>query len=342
MSTLYPDFGALVISLDFELHWGVRDLEGTSGPYAANLLGEWEVVPRMLDTFREFEVAATWATVGLLFAGSRDEQEWHSPQLRPDYLDPALDAYEEGPGLSETDDPFHYAPSLIERIRHCPGQEIATHTFSHYYCLEPGQNRETFRADLSSAVAIAADKRFTLDSIVFPRNQCNPDYEDILSENGIRCYRGNQRAWMYESASKTANTRPEKRLARLADTYLNLAGHHTTRWEEVEQSNGLCNVPASFYVRPYSPRFKALENLRLRRIERGMRYAAENGRILHLWWHPHDFGVNIDENIEFLRRILRRYRGLHDSHGMRSLSMSEAACQARQTSRQRAGSLESS
>lgn len=325
MSARHPDFGALVISLDFELHWGVRDLEGTSGPYAANLLGEWEVIPLMLDAFQEFEAAATWATVGMLFAESRAEQERYSPRLRPEYLDPALDAYEERPGLSEDDDPFHYAPSLIEQIRRAPGQEIATHTFSHYYCLEPGQNADAFRADLASAVSIAADKGFALDSIVFPRNQCNPAYEDILRESGIRCYRGNQRAWMYESASKAANTNPARRLGRLADTYLNLAGHHTTRWDEVRQGNGLCNVPAGFYVRPYSQRLRGLEDLRLRRIERGLRRAAERGEILHLWWHPHDFGVDITENIEFLRRILRRYHQLHDSHGMRSLTMSEAA-----------------
>ncbi|MDN5697604.1 MAG: hypothetical protein L0G70_06455 [Rubrobacter sp.] len=321
----YPDFGALVISLDFELHWGVRDLEGTDGPYAANLRGEWEAIPRILEAFREFEVSATWATVGFLFAGSRDEIERYSPQVRPEYLDASLDAYRQRIGRSESDDPLHYAPSLIEQIRRCPGQEMATHTFSHYYCLEPGQDRDSFRADIESACALAADKGFALESIVFPRNQCNPDYEDILRESGIRCYRGNQSAWMYGSASRSGNTNPARRICRLADTYLNIAGHHTTGWGEIEQDNELCNVPASFYVRPYSPRMKSLEDIRLGRIERALGYAAESGELLHLWWHPHDFGVNIDENIAFLKRILRRYRSLHDSHGMKSLSMSEAA-----------------
>ena len=32
--------GALVVSLDFELHWGVRDHVSPSDPYVANLLGE--------------------------------------------------------------------------------------------------------------------------------------------------------------------------------------------------------------------------------------------------------------------------------------------------------------
>ena len=62
-----PPFGALVISLDFELHWGVRDKRPVDGPYRENLLGAREAIPQMLDLFEEFGVAATWATVGFLF-----------------------------------------------------------------------------------------------------------------------------------------------------------------------------------------------------------------------------------------------------------------------------------
>ena len=41
-----------------------------------------------------------------------------------------------------------FAPDLIRRIKETPGQEIGTHTYSHYYCLEPGQGIESFNADL--------------------------------------------------------------------------------------------------------------------------------------------------------------------------------------------------
>src|SRR5262245_13071649 len=61
-----PAFGALVISLDFELHWGVRDKRPVDGSYRENLLGAREAIPRMLDLFEEFGIAATWATVGFL------------------------------------------------------------------------------------------------------------------------------------------------------------------------------------------------------------------------------------------------------------------------------------
>jgi len=325
-STHYPNFGALVISLDFELHWGVRDKLPVNGSYEANLRGVWKAVPKILHTFREFEVAATWATVGFLFADSREHLENHSPTLRPDYQDKKLYPYEEAVGLSEDDDPFHYAPSLIEIIRRCPRQEIGSHTFSHYYCGEPGQDGASFCQDLQSAVSIAREKGIELKSLVFPRNQYNEHYAEILYHNGITCYRGNQRAWMYNAGSSVDSNKPFKRVSRLADTYFNFAGHHTTKWSEVVRgSNLICNIPASFYVRPFSPRFEKFDGLRLRRIEQSMRYAATRKQILHLWWHPEDFGIHIDENIAFLRRILASYQELQHAHHMESLSMIEVA-----------------
>lgn len=323
---VYPDFGALVISLDFELHWGVRDTKRVDGSYKANLEGEWEAVPRILETFREFEVAATWATVGFLFADSRVQMEKYKPSLKPNYRDKRLNPYEEDVGLSEIDDPFHFAPSLIERIKQSPRQEIGTHTFSHYYCCEPGQNSASFHQDLQSAISFARDKDIELKSIVFPRNQHNKRYEKILHHEGIICYRGNQHSWMYDAGSSVHTNRVLRRLARFADHYLSLAGYHTTKWNEIVQGSSLlCNIPASFFVRPFSPRLKKFDGLRLRRIEQSMRYAATKKEVVHIWWHPHDFGIHIDENIAFLRKVLASYQELHQTHGMRSLSMMDVA-----------------
>ena len=79
--------GAFVLSLDFELHWGVRDHQAAEGPYRAALLGAREAVERTLDLFAAYDVAATWATVGFLFARSRGELEAASPAERPTYVD---------------------------------------------------------------------------------------------------------------------------------------------------------------------------------------------------------------------------------------------------------------
>src|SRR3546814_14736515 len=56
-----------------------------------------------------------------------------------------------------------------------------------------------------------------------------------------------------------------------------------------------------------------------------MRQAAISGSVFHLWWHPHNFGADIAENMAFLRRILESYRQLADEYGMTSATIAETA-----------------
>jgi hypothetical protein len=65
--------------------------------------------------------------------------------------------------------------------------------------------------------------------------------------------------------------------------------------------------------------------LRLHQIKRDLTEAARKGLFYHLWWHPHNFGVNTEANLAFLRKILEHYRSLKDLYGMESLNMSEMA-----------------
>ena len=320
-----PDFGAFVISLDLELHWGWRDEKAWDGDYSANFLGVWEAVPRLLACFGEMEIAATWAVVGFLFAESRVELERESPQNKPTYHRSGLNPYFEDIGEDEKEDPFHFCPSLLRLIKASFGQEIGSHTFSHYYCLEEGHDALTFRADLESALRIARARGIQLRSIVFPRNQHNPDYLGILVEMGIWCYRHNTKGWMYRASDIKYNT-PTKRLFRFVDAHFKLSGQHTSRWPRKSQlRSGICPVPTSFFLRPISGCRTVLDSLRLRRIKKSMLHAARENEIFHLWWHPHNFGVNLEQNISYLREILEYYRELKNKYGMQSLNMSELA-----------------
>ena len=320
--------GALVISLDFELQWGVRE-RMVDGHYRANLEGAREAVPRILELFVQFEVAATWATVGFLFARSRAELARFSPTVRPRYVDPTLSPYDDPLGAGEADDPLHFASSLVDAILGTPRQELATHTFSHFYCQEPGQDAESFRADLTAASAIAAERGVRLASIVFPRNQHVPAYDPILREHGIVAYRGNPRSWMWRFEGARESASLGRRLARVADSYFGLAGHDTVPWGEILQPGGLCDVRASRFLAPPRRVLGALEPLRLRRICRGIRVAAARRELFHLWWHPHNFGAHIEESLAFLRRILEEFDRCRSLGKMRSLTMAEVAEMAR-------------
>ncbi len=310
--------GALVISLDFELYWGVRDSRLLE-EYGENILGARRAIPALLALFRRYRIHATWATVGFLFCRTQEELLAVSPPQRPRYRDARLCPYEAtgALGADESADPYHYALSLIEKIREFRSQEIASHTFSHYYCLEPGQDSTSFEADLTAAVEIASRIGIDVRSLVFPRNQVNAAYLETCARYGFTAYRGVTPGWMYSPGGSIV-----KRLLRLADTYLRLSGDNTVL---PEMSHSLVNVPASRFLRPYSGSLAPFDGLRLRRICAGLTAAAKRGRIYHLLWHPHNFGVNLDRNLSFLEAIFRHFDSLRERTGAESLTMAECA-----------------
>jgi peptidoglycan/xylan/chitin deacetylase (PgdA/CDA1 family) len=316
--------GALVISLDFELHWGVRDHITRDDALYARLPDARRAVADMLEVFVARHIRATWATVGFLFASTRDEVDAHVPHERPTYPRAELDPYVEVIGIDEEHDPEHLAGSLVELIGASAGQEVGSHTFSHYYCLEPGQSETTFRADLAAAQAIALRRGLELTSLVLPRNQWNASYAAAVLDLGFRCIRGSQRSWGHRSRKQTDQS-VLHRGARLADTYIGLSPPPTTEWQSVLLPSGLCDVPASAFLRPFDPARKQLEPLRLARLRSGLRDAARHGRIFHLWWHPHNFSQHQSENFAVLEQVLDEFDRLAASDGMLSLTMADVS-----------------
>jgi hypothetical protein len=68
-----------------------------------------------------------------------------------------------------------------------------------------------------------------------------------------------------------------------------------------------------------------LEGLRRARLTADLRAAAERGAVFHLWWHPHNFGTNLAENMATLEHVVDEVVRLRRSHGFESMTMSEAA-----------------
>jgi peptidoglycan/xylan/chitin deacetylase (PgdA/CDA1 family) len=319
--------GQFVISLDFELFWGVRD-KRTINDYGPALAKVHEIIPETLKLFREHGVKATFATVGLLFAKDKKEMEAYSPTLKPSYKNNNLSPFSDGFSLvkeNATDDLYHYALSIIEMIaRDYPEHEIGTHTFSHYYCLEPGQSVKEFEADLIAAIAIAKARGIEVLSLVFPRNQFNPDYLEVCKELGILTYRGNGKSWfrISESDEKTSLM---KKVFRTLDCYINISGHHCYKLIDLISERPI-NIPSSRFLRPYKEKGgKVLEYLKLRRTKNSMTYAAKNKLMFHLWWHPHNFGTNTDINMTTLNSILKHYKKLNIRYGFESATMLECA-----------------
>jgi len=287
------------------------------------LLGVRAAVPALLDLFAADGIHVTWAVVGLLLAETKRELLARLPPAVP-YARPALSPYAAliDVGDSERDDPFHFAGSLVRRIAATPEQEIGTHTFSHYYCLEPGQTPTHFGSDVAAALAITREKVGLVPrSIVFPRNQVSAPHVAVCGELGFRAYRGNPDAWAYRPRPDDAERVP-RRAVRLLDAYLPLVSAPPAPTAAAAPP---VNVAATRYLRPYVPALRAGEPLRERRLARELTRAADDQRIFHLWWHPDDFGLHLGENLAVLRRFLDRFRTLREQAGMETLTMGEAA-----------------
>ena len=314
--------GALVISLDFELHWGVSDRMSVSD-YKENLDNTRQAIQQMLILFDQDKIHVTWATVGFLFCKSKEEILLRTKNIeKPTYAESKFSNYNliSQIGNNYADDPYHYGNDMIALVKEYPNQEIATHTFSHYYCLEDGASLTSFADDLDAAIAVAADEGIKITSVVFPRNQYSDQHLNVCRQKGITAYRGNRYHWLYKPTS-IKDQHLVRRFGRLIDSYANLSGMNSHQLNIIE--SGLINVPASRFLRPYHPRLQSFESYRLNRITAEMNYAAQNAQLYHLWWHPHNFARYLEKNLEFLKNILDHYQFLKEKYFFASLNMFE-------------------
>jgi len=308
-----------VISLDFELLWGVRD-HADRASYGKKVLAARDAVPKMLQLFAKNEISATWATVGFLFCETKAELLASLPIELPTYSNPRLSnfSYLDEVGNDGRSDPYYFAPSLISAIHQTLGQEIGTHTLSHFYCMEDGQTLSAFEADIVAAKKLADACGIVLRSIVFPRNQFAAEHLAVCAKHDITHYRGNPSPWAYRAAKGTEQT-SMRRALRLLDAYSGALGS-----QAFETATGQpTDVPASRFLRPCAGRLAAFHPLHIATIKRGMTAAARDGKGYHLWWHPHNFGQNFEASLDGLCQIIAHFATLRDRFDMKSMAMGE-------------------
>ena len=315
--------GYFCVSLDMELYWGVHDTG--SFEYFENIkCAREKAIPGMLELFNKYGVHTTWAIVGAAFARKLNELDKYIPSkdLLPTYENEIRSPYhlfEENVIDEDGERPSAFlAGNELEKIMSVPHQEIGTHTFSHYYCNEPGQSVEQFKADLKAAIAIAKDNQIGLKSIVYPKNEIDVSYLEASSELGIDAYRGIESNWIYNSRLPLII----KKILRFADAYFPISGANC---HEPVINGGLINVCASRILKPYNQKLSFLESFKLKRIKGQMKYAAKHNKVFHIWWHPHNFGAFTEQNLKTLEEILKYFEKLQEDYGMQSANIGELA-----------------
>lgn len=315
------DTGIFVISLDFELHWGLFDVVPLEEKkqYFQNTLRS---IPEVLSTFESYGVSATWATVGLLFNKDTEELKQSLPQHLPTYENEKLSAYffiEND--LKQNQSEYYFAPALIRQIIATPGQELGTHTYSHYYTLAKGQTKDAFAADLDACVEKARDFGVSLKSIVYPRNQLNASYNKIAASKGICALRTNPDVWFWNAKSTNDNSFWH-RVFRTIDMFFPLRSSLLKKSDLQLTDHKVLELPFSRFYKPRS-KYGFLNTLRQRTIKREMTKAAKHAKYYHVWWHPHNFGTNPLQSQEELNELMNHYRKLHLKYGFQSMSMGD-------------------
>jgi hypothetical protein len=317
--------GVFVVSLDFELYWGLRN-ERSLKEYKKNILGVRAILPRLLDYLVAHEIHVTWATVGFLFFDSKKELAKNIPLKTPACKDPNENPYEylKNIGEDELEDPYHFGLSLIKKIIEAPFQEIGTHTFAHFTRWGHEQYDEFLFDDLIAAKQVAENLGIKLKSLVFPQNRYNEACLNACEEAGINSYRGNLDDLEWGPLRNLDIDHILVRGKRFLDSLSSFFPHRVFDLEYVSRSYPF-NIPSSRFFQPYHHSLRFLEPFKLRRMMSEMTHAAEKGLIYHIWFHPHNFGINQEKNMDKFKIIVEHFLNLNQKYGMKSLSMTGVA-----------------
>jgi len=280
----------VVISLDFELRWGMQArLRFDPNAYRENLENEIPVVQQLLKLFLERRIHATWAVVGAIACHGWDEYFLRAPRP-PRYHDPNLAI---SPRYAELDPDgrLHFGAGAVHAIHDTPGQELGTHTFSHILMREPGISADDVRLDLQAAASLWRERFGAAPvSLVFPKNQIA--FDSVVRDCGIRIWRGTEGPWYFDR-NDARRISPLSRGLRLIDAVNPFVCRASPVQGNVTRS--------SLFLRTNLPRPAwALHVARIRRELAALRAP----QVFHLWWHPHNLGVQTRTRIGRVEQIL--------------------------------------
>ena len=116
----------LVISPYSKLFWGVSD-SSKIFYYRQNIEGVLVAISKMLALFRQCDVRATWATVGMVMCCNYKQWREIRSTLMPDCFRQGCSNYSFYT-VSRENPSLFFARPLVKQILKTPGQELVTHT----------------------------------------------------------------------------------------------------------------------------------------------------------------------------------------------------------------------
>jgi peptidoglycan/xylan/chitin deacetylase (PgdA/CDA1 family) len=320
--------GALCLSIDVELAWGIWD-KPQAAYHDRCARHETAIVRGLVELFETYQVSATWAIVGRLL--ERDDR---------------------AAGSTAHGDRIWYAPDVIEAIRRARvPQDIGSHSYGHVYFGETP--RDALRRDLAAARRVHDAHGLPFTSFVFPRNQVA--HLDLLREAGVGVFRSTDRGW--HMAVRDRLGAGAGRVANLVDKLLPIppsavhpvdhpavrpvdhpAGHpldhrHADPIERAGDGRAAGNqrVASSVLVElPSSMLLMARNGLRraihpaaiIGKARLGLAAARRTGGIFHLWFHPSNFYYAPERQLATLASIVAAAAAMRDRGALEIRTMS--------------------
>jgi peptidoglycan/xylan/chitin deacetylase (PgdA/CDA1 family) len=313
--------GYFTVSFDFELIWGTIDLAGLEGFRRSCEREREHVVERVVALLAQYEIPATWYTVGhlMLECCAPKDGVKHPEIVRPSHKWSRGDWFSEDPGGDEIAAPLFFARSLLRKVRSChTRQEIGCHSFSHVVFGDPGCSPECAESEVLASLRAAEKLGLRPCSFGFPRNRVG--HLDVLARYGFESFRGPEPHWYGQGEWPLWWG---GRLMALVEA--TLAVTPPVVWPR-RTSEGIVDVPGSMvYLPRHGIRRLIPVSQRVRRGLRGLRRAARTGRVFHLWMHPTNLAYDTEAMLAGLERIFEYAAELRDLGRIRCLTVSEMA-----------------
>lgn len=309
------DSGYFLFSLDTELAWGHYDYDDLRiRLFSPDGSRERVKIVRILDILNEFNITGTWAIVGHL---------WYERCVECAVC-PVLEwkgRYASADQIIGTAHPLWYGPDIVDRIASSPTpQEIAFHGYTHTPFGEMTMSAAQAQIEISEGVRLAEARGHHLRAMIFPRNRIG--HLDLFKAAGFTSFRG-------------AEVWPATYRAPVLGKFLRRFNHYVSIlttpqvFEPAMDASGLVDLPASRWLFGLDARRDAAldsrgwGHIRTNSMIRGIRRAAEQKKVIHLWAHPYEFAT--EHAFDKLRRLAEAVAEERAAGRMRSVGMTELA-----------------
>ncbi len=308
--------GYFVFSLDTELATGLFDMDQRRArTFSPDGSRERWAIRSLLDLMDEFDIHTTWAIVGHLFYAKCEHceicpvMEWKGK----------YSSYDEAYGTSN---PLWYGEDVVDEIMRRGRHEIGYHGYTHRIFNEKTLPIEEAKIEIQEWLRVAKRKGIVPKSIVFPRDLAG--YLPLFAENGFSSYR------IEEPMSIWIRNKYFGRYVKTLDHLLAISIPPLFTLDDIKKdANGLYAMPESMHIKAFNLGLERkldqanLHLLRLRRAVNGIRKAAAQKKIIHLWAHPWEFQT--EKDIDKMRYIFEAVAEEQQRGRIRSITMNDLA-----------------